>query len=106
VTEFVTGPGPGAERRRLTVSGEVDIAMVDDFLGAAQRCLDDPGDVIEIDLGGVTFIDSSGLGALVRIRSAAHDRNQEVVLTNVPPAVDRLFEVTGLTGIFDVRSDG
>jgi anti-anti-sigma factor len=104
VAEFVTS-ADGGERRTLSVSGEVDIATVERFLTQARECLDGSVDVCEIDLGGVTFIDSSGLGALVRIRAAAHDLGKQVALTNVPAPVGRLFDVTGLTEIFGISSD-
>ena len=102
MAEFVNGAAT-EERRSLAVSGEVDIATVDQFLHEAIACLDDAADACEIDLGGVTFIDSSGLGALVRIRKAAHDRGKQVVLVNVPASVSRLFEVTGLAEAFGSR---
>jgi anti-anti-sigma factor len=104
MAEFMTGTASD-ERQSLVVSGEVDIATVEPFLKEALACLDQAVDICEIDLGGVTFIDSSGLGALVRIRNAAHERGKRLVLTNVPPAVHRLFEVTGLAEAFDARSD-
>jgi anti-anti-sigma factor len=104
MAQFVTGPADG-ERRSLAASGEVDIATVDEFLGQAYACLEDGVAVCEIDLGDVTFIDSSGLGALVRIRNAAQDRGASVELTNVPDSVRRLLEVTGLAEVFGTRSD-
>lgn len=104
MTEFMTSTA-GDERGTLAVSGEVDIATDEQFLTAALACLDDSLEVCEIDLGGVTFIDSSGLGALVRIRNAAHERGKRLVLTHVPATVNRLFEVTGLAEAFGIRSD-
>jgi anti-sigma B factor antagonist len=103
MAEFVTGPEAG-ERRTVVASGEVDIATVDDLLRQAYACLDGPADVCEIDLGAVTFIDSSGLGAIVRIRNVALDRGKQVVLANVPAPVERLFAVTGLAEVFGIRS--
>jgi anti-anti-sigma factor len=105
MTEFVMKRADG-ERRLLAVSGEVDIATVEEFLTEADACLGDGVEVCEIDLGAVTFIDSSGLGALVRIRNTAHDRGKAVLLTNVPDSVTRLFEVTGLAEAFGVGSGG
>jgi len=105
MAEFVTRADSG-QRSTLAVSGEVDIATVEEFLTEARECLDGPVEVCQIDLGDVTFIDSSGLGALVRIRAAAHDRGKQVVLTNVPAAVGRLLDVTGLADVFGTRSSG
>jgi anti-sigma B factor antagonist len=84
----------------VSVSGEVDIATVEEFVEAAEACLNGGATIVEIDLGGVTFIDSSGLGALVRIRNQAREGGAEVLLANVPATVDRLLEVTGLAAAF------
>jgi len=103
MTEFVTSTE--GQRATLTVSGDVDIATVDQLLGEARACLEGGADVCEIDLSGVTFMDSSGLGALVRIRNLAHDQSKQVLLTNIPARVSRLLEVTGLTDVFVSGSD-
>lgn len=87
----------------LAVSGEFDLAVVDEFLERALACLDDaPG--IDVDLGGVTFIDSSGLGALVRVRKEAAARGKTLTLVEVGAATHRLLEITGLQQAFDIRS--
>jgi len=49
-----------------------------------------------IDLSGVTFIDSSGLAMLVRIRRAATDAGMDLRLAGTPPRVRQLLEITGL----------
>jgi anti-anti-sigma factor len=104
MTEFVTSSAEG-ERATLTVSGEVDIATVDELLTEARACLEGVTEICDIDLAGVTFMDSSGLGALVRIRNLAQDHGKRVLLTNVPDSVSRLFEVTGLADVFETGSD-
>lgn len=103
MAQFVAGSA-GNDRRTLAASGEVDLATVDEFLAEANACLDEAAEAVEIDLGEVTFIDSSGIGALVRIRNAARDRDKVLVLTNVPASVERLFAVTGLSEAFEIRS--
>jgi anti-anti-sigma factor len=95
-----------AERGRLTLAGEIDIAQVEMVLTEAHACLEGPAPVLEVDLADVTFIDSSGLGALVQIRTAARDRGKSMELHRVPPSVVRLLEVTGLTAVFPAVVDG
>jgi anti-sigma B factor antagonist len=90
--------------RLLDVSGEVDIASLDALLVRALRCLEESQSVLEIDLNGVTFIDSSGLGALVRIRNEAAARGTDVTLVSTPDSVKRLLELSGLSTIFDIQS--
>lgn len=86
----------------VSVGGDFDLAVVDEFLERVLACLDRT-DAIELDLHGVSFIDSSGLGALVRVRKEAVHRGKSVSLVNVSPATHRLLEITGLHDAFDLR---
>ena len=84
----------------LAISGELDMAVAGRFLERARAALENPTTVLEIDCSGLTFIDSSGLGALVRIRQEASARGAEVELTEVPRQMGRLLEISGLTALF------
>lgn len=93
--EFVAKPTEG-DRSTIAVLGEVDIASSERFLAHGRAGLDGGAKVLEIDLAGVTFMDSSGLSALVMIRAAARERGVQLLVTNVPAPIERLFTVTGL----------
>lgn len=83
----------------LSVSGEIDLAVADEFMGVARTCLELNGG-IGLDLGQVTFMDSSGLGVLVRLRKEADGQSKSFTLVGVSPSVERLLEVTGLDNVF------
>jgi anti-anti-sigma factor len=104
MADFVQAERPDG-RPTLVASGEVDIAVVDDLLAAARTTLDRASDVLEVDLAGVTFIDSSGLGALVQIRNLAAERDLRVSLARVPRSVQRIIDLTGLDSIFSGDPD-
>ena len=78
--------------------GEFDILAfdeVDALLAAAQS--DGYGSVI-VDLRGLTFIDSSGIRALVRAHKRTQDSETDLRLIRGSDAVHRVFEVAGLDG--------
>lgn len=87
------------------VVGEIDVASADEFGDRLLECLQ-RSDSLEVDLGGMTFIDSSGLGALVRLRTEAEIAGKDVALVNVRSSTARLLKVTGLQGLFDVELPG
>lgn len=87
---------------KLTVRGEVDIATVPGLLADAERSMDAKRPRLEIDLKDLTFIDSSGLAALVQIQKAAGERGITVVLTGASAATRRLLELTGLDHVFTI----
>jgi len=53
-----------------------------------------------IDLSPLTFIDSSGLGALLTALKAARTANGDVKLTGLTPPVRTIFELTRLYNVF------
>lgn len=58
---------------------------------------DDPA-VIAIDFSGVSFCDSSGIGALIRAHRLAGARGCRLELHRVDPDVRRVFDLVGLSG--------
>jgi anti-anti-sigma factor len=86
----------------VAVDGELDLAVVDDFLATA-RTASAGCSALEIDLDRMSFVDSSGLGALMRLRKEAAEQDIALRLVNMPPAAHRLFQITGLLEIFDIR---
>ncbi|HET6165494.1 MAG TPA: STAS domain-containing protein [Marmoricola sp.] len=84
----------------VVVAGELDIAVADAFLDRCRQALAGAGDTIELDLGGVTFIDSTGIGALVRVHREATAQGTSVRLTHVPRQVSRVLDLSGLARLF------
>lgn len=56
-----------------------------------------------LDLSQVEYIDSSGLGMLIRIQKIAVRNGGNVVLKGVQGLVLELFEMTRLTAIFTIQ---
>jgi len=59
------------------------------------------GDVV-LQLEHVDFVDSSGLGALVRLTQAARSKSGDLKLTMVPPRIHKALQMTSLLSQFEV----
>ena len=57
---------------------------------------------IEIDLSRTTFMDCTGLGALIALRNLARARNGGVRLLNPTPTVRRFFDLVRAGEIFEI----
>ncbi|MFI7603396.1 STAS domain-containing protein [Actinoplanes sp. NPDC049681] len=87
--------GETADYLRLRCAGEIDQSTAGLFADALAAAV--PGRRrVEVDLGAVTFMDSSGINALVQHR----DPGCELVLVEVPPRIRRVLEITALDRIF------
>jgi anti-sigma B factor antagonist len=75
--------------------GEVDLSNADELRALAPET--DDGDLV-LELSGLAFMDSTGLRGMIELARGLEPGGR-LVLRNPSPAVDRLFEVTGIDRI-------
>jgi anti-anti-sigma factor len=80
----------------VTASGEIDGGTVHRLSEAVEGILMDAPPRIVLDLDGVTFCDSQGLGTLVTLSQKARMMQSVLVITNVGKYLTRVLDVTGL----------
>lgn len=85
----------------LMVFGDIDVAG-GPLLEASVLSHESPSPMV-IDLGGVDFIDSSGLRTLLNASRRAGRRGTVVQLRHVGVAVRRMLEITGTADQFDLE---
>jgi anti-anti-sigma factor len=79
-----------------TVAGDLDMAATFRLEPELERISEDPGvRRLVIDLGGVEFIDSAGLGLLLATHDRIRSADMELQLANPSPSVRRMLELTG-----------
>jgi anti-sigma B factor antagonist len=113
VAETGGPPGSGAQTAAtfearddvtlLSPQGDLDAATIDKFQAQIEQVFNAGARKFVIDFGGVTFLDSSGLWALVRLYGRLRDGGGGARLARVSPGVMRIFELTRLTEYFDIR---
>ena len=77
------------------VRGEIDAHTAPQVREAGEAILTE-SDTVRFDLSGVEFIDSSGLGVLVGLTSAARDGGGDVIIIAPSRPVVRLLQISGL----------
>ncbi|MFC4910869.1 STAS domain-containing protein [Actinomadura gamaensis] len=94
--------------RELTVvkiSGEIDVFTSPRLREMLLDIIDNGGLHLVVDLGEVTFLDSTGLGVLVGIYHRLRARDGSMSFMGVNDRVRRVFHVTQLTKIFVLHQD-
>ena len=85
---------------RITL-GEGSVILRDtirDLLGKGQK-------KILLNLGDVTYIDSSGIGEMVSAFTSVRNQGGELKLLNLTKKVHDLLQITKLYTVFDIRDD-
>jgi anti-sigma B factor antagonist len=90
--------------RVLVPAGELDIASVDLLNAAVERACGDGARSVTLDLRELSFIDSTGLAAIVLASRLCDTNGLELLLIPGSPATQRLFEMTGLIDVLPFRA--
>jgi anti-sigma B factor antagonist len=90
--------------RLLAPAGELDIASVDALNAAVSRVCSDGVPSLTLDLRGLSFIDSTGLAAIVLASRLCDTSGLGFSLIPGSPATQRLFEMTGLLDALPFRA--
>lgn len=88
--------------RVIEVDGQIDLYSAPQFKERTLRVIDAGAERVIVDLSRVSFMDSTGLGVLVGARKRLSAANGDLLLVVADPEIDRLFEITGLDGVFQI----
>lgn len=80
------------------LAGDLDLAARDTIVAAVTGHITDDVARVVIDLGSVTFCDSSGLSALLDIKRHADRAGASLTVRSVPEPVARILELADVGG--------
>ena len=86
------------------LAGEIDVLTVTKLSAMVNETLLDPPSRIVLDMSGVTFCDSQGLGTLVVLSRKAQHARAVLALTNVGDFLLRVLDITGLRSALMISS--
>lgn len=86
----------------FTLAGELDVATAPTLRGALGEAASDGRHELIVDLTGITFLDSTGLGALIGAHKRAQENGGKIRLVAADGQILRLLRITGLLDVFAV----
>ena len=89
----------------VALGGELDIDAEGELAAGLALVLATKPSVLTVDLRELEFLDSTGLRALLRLRNDCEANGCRLLLVPGPAAVQRAFEVSGISGQF-AMTDG
>jgi anti-sigma B factor antagonist len=93
----------GADSFVVALGGELDIGTSDRFERELESLLDAGARRLVVDLLGITFLGSVGLGLLTRAAKRTRAAGGECIVVSDDPRVLRVFEITGLDRVFRIE---
>ena len=90
------------QARRLVLSGEIDLATQRVLLDTFSKELKGPAERLIVDLSNVTFLDSTGINALLNGHQEAEAAGKKCVIVPGPEHVMHSLKVTGVDTVLDL----
>lgn len=87
----------------VQASGEIDVATAPPLRDRLQSLTTSGKSTVVVDLLGVTFLDSTALGVLVGALKRCRESGGDLPLVIAEPRILKVFEITGLTGVFAIH---
>jgi anti-sigma B factor antagonist len=89
----------------IALTGELDLVNAPRWEEELASIETDPPETLIVDLRGISFIDSTGLRAVIAADQRARAAGRRLVVVGGAPAVDRLFRVTQLVRRLEIVDD-
>ena len=90
----------------LDISGRITLGEGNVILREIVRDLAEKGrKAIVLNLGEVQYIDSSGVGELVKAHTTIRNQGGQLKLTNLNKRIHDLLQMTRLSAVFDIQKD-
>ncbi len=86
----------------LDISGEIDLYNAPEIKDIVNKLIEQKKYSVVINLKEVTYIDSSGIGALISSLSNLKKYHGGLKIINVFASVKKVFELTKLTSFFEI----
>lgn len=88
------------------IKGELDLDSADRLRQELEASLEHAKpDILVLDMEGVTFIDSSGLGVIMGRYRCLKKQGRKIIITKPQPQVMRLLQLSGLNKIMTISNE-
>lgn len=88
----------------VRLEGEFDVCGANEFRTLVDESLETTGTkYILLNMQGITFIDSSGLGVILGRYKQIAQLGGKILVVHLEPQVQRIFELAGLMKIFEIH---
>ena len=87
----------------VEITGEIDAGNASTLTDRFNELLGNGNQRYVVDLGGVGFMDSSGISAMVQLFKRVRIGHGDVKLSNIRPEVSKVLELLRLNRVFEIH---
>lgn len=88
----------------IGLDGSLDIYTSLDLKSTLEEHVQGEHPEVVIDMEKLNYIDSSGIGILIKALNYVQGLNGKLSVANLKPVIEKVFKVSGLTTYFEILS--
>ncbi len=89
----------------INIEGEVDIFNSAEMKTKLIELIEENPVDIRIECKNLSYIDSTGLGALIAVLKKTKEYEKSIYFQNLKPGLSKLFKITNLDKVFVIEGD-
>ena len=89
----------------LELKGSLDLYTALDLKEQIEEMTFKKGHNLIFNMKSVDYVDSSGIGSLIKISNLISEKEENFYIANLKPMIERIFKVAGLMSYFSVLND-
>ena len=88
----------------VRISGRFNIEEVISFEKAVNEVIEQTPKALSLDMSGLKYIDSSGIGSLIKAMNIAKNKNIDLVITDLDKEIMHIFKLAYLDRFFTIST--
>ena len=93
-------------RAILSLAGRFTLDDKELFQNFVDQYVDGAQDVLVLDMSELEFIDSAGIGDLIKLKMGPAKSYKQLYVCGLQDSVERVFRVSGLVQLFEIIDSG
>lgn len=89
----------------IEINGSLDVYTSMDFKEFLEKNVEAQTKNVILNMKNLTYIDSSGIGTLIKEMNFTKDMGGELILTHMKPQIEKVLKISGLTTFFATMGD-
>ncbi|MCW7470415.1 STAS domain-containing protein [Leptospira kanakyensis] len=90
--------------KTIEIAGKFDIESTEEFESIFAKLIEPNPSVVSIEMSRLDYIDSSGIGSLIKSLNSLKNKKGKLILVGMKPMIQNVFKLAKLDMFFEIMS--
>ncbi|XDD47796.1 STAS domain-containing protein [Leptospira sp. WS39.C2] len=90
--------------KTIEIAGKFDIESTEEFESIFNKLIESSPNVVSIEMSRLDYIDSSGIGSLIKSLNSLKNKKGKLLLVGMKPMIQNVFKLAKLDMFFEIMS--